>query len=146
MVSVTPLLDDSGNVVGSVHVARDITESKRLEEELKVLATRDSLTGLLNRRHFMESLEFLFQNAKRYSFPLSLCLCDLDKFKEINDMYGHQAGDRALEVFAEVLRHELRASDLAGRYGGDEFVMLFPIPRPLRQANAWRESARTWSA
>jgi len=126
MVSVTPLVDDSGHVAGCVHVARDITERKRLEEELKLLATRDSLTGLLSRGHFMELLGLFFQNAKRYSFPLSLCLCDLDNFKEVNDEYGHQAGDKALEVFGEVLRHELRGSDLAGRYGGDEFVMIFP--------------------
>ncbi|MBI5250230.1 MAG: diguanylate cyclase [Desulfomonile tiedjei] len=126
VVSTTPLLDDDGNLAGSVHVARDITERKRLEEELKILATRDSLTGLLNRRHFMESLGFFFENAKRYALPLSLCLCDLDSFKQINDVYGHQAGDKVLEAFGEVLRHELRSSDVAARYGGDEFVVIFP--------------------
>jgi diguanylate cyclase (GGDEF)-like protein/PAS domain S-box-containing protein len=126
MVSVTPLLDDHGDLVGSVHVARDITKAKRLEEELKLLATRDSLTGLLNRRYFMESFSSFFENSKRYSVPLSLCLCDLDNFKRVNDAYGHQAGDKVLAGFGEVLRNELRGGDIAGRYGGDEFIMLFP--------------------
>jgi diguanylate cyclase (GGDEF)-like protein/PAS domain S-box-containing protein len=126
MVSVTPLLDDHGDLVGSVHVARDISKAKRLEEELKLLATRDSLTGLLNRRYFMESFSSFFENAKRYSVPLSLCLCDLDNFKRVNDAYGHQAGDKVLAGFGEVLRNELRGGDIAGRYGGDEFIMLFP--------------------
>jgi diguanylate cyclase (GGDEF)-like protein/PAS domain S-box-containing protein len=126
MVSVTPLFDDHGNLLGSVHVARDITKAKRLEEELKILATRDSITGLLNRRYFMESASSFFENARRYSVPLSLCLCDLDNFKRVNDVYGHQAGDKVLEGFGRVLRQELRAGDIAGRYGGDEFIMLFP--------------------
>jgi diguanylate cyclase (GGDEF)-like protein/PAS domain S-box-containing protein len=126
MVSVTPLTDDNGDLIGCVHVARDITERKRLEEKLTLLATSDPLTGLLNRRHFMESLGMAYRNAKRYGHPLSVCLCDLDYFKFINDTYGHQAGDKVLAVFGEIIRYELRSTDIAGRYGGDEFILAFP--------------------
>ncbi len=146
MVSVTPLMDDSGNVAGCVHVARDITERKRLEEELKLLATRDSLTGLLSRGHFMELLGLFFQNAKRYSFPLSLCLCDLDNFKEINDMYGHQAGDRALEVFGKCCGTNCEGATSRAATAVTNSSWFFPIPWQVRLASAWNGYAPMWNA
>ncbi len=126
LVSVTPLYDGNHEVAGCVHVARDITERKRLEAELERQATRDSLTGLLNRRHFLEVLTSAHQNATRYGFPLSLAILDLDNFKEVNDRYGHQQGDEVLRRFGAMVRLELRSGDLAGRYGGDEFIIAFP--------------------
>ncbi|HMK35053.1 MAG TPA: diguanylate cyclase [Desulfomonilaceae bacterium] len=126
LVSVTPLHDGEGNLIGSVHVARDITKRKRLEEQLQYHATRDSLTDLLNRRSFLELLRTECSNAQRYAVPLSLGICDLDDFKQINDSHGHQAGDHVLQLFGKILKEQLRGGDMAGRYGGDEFIIAFP--------------------
>jgi diguanylate cyclase (GGDEF)-like protein/PAS domain S-box-containing protein len=126
LVTMTPLQDVHGEVIGCVHVAREITEQKRLEQWLRKLATHDSLTNLLNRRHLLESLESACETTRRYDVPLSLCLCDIDDFKTTNDRYGHQAGDRVLRKFGDILRQELRQSDFAGRYGGDEFMVVCP--------------------
>lgn len=104
----------------------DITRMKEVEERLRVEATRDELTGLWNRRHFLERLEVALKSAKRYGDPLCLARCDLDGFKAVNDNFGHAVGDRAIRLVGQVLREELRGEDLAGRYGGDEFCMLFP--------------------
>lgn len=92
----------------------------RLEE----VAIRDSLTGLFNRRHFMERIEEEMARAERQGNPLHLALIDLDHFKKINDTWGHQAGDQVLVRFAETARSALRRSDLIARYGGEEFVIL----------------------
>ncbi|MBZ2187794.1 GGDEF domain-containing protein [Alcanivorax sp. JB21] len=92
----------------------------RLEE----VAIRDSLTGLFNRRHFMERIEEEMARAERQGNPLHLALIDLDHFKKINDTWGHQAGDQVLVRFAETARNTLRRSDLIARYGGEEFVIL----------------------
>ncbi len=104
----------------------DITEIKRLEKELQYLAEFDPLTGLLSRRRFIEKLEAVSETSNRYGVPLSLCLCDLDRFKDVNDTYGHLKGDEVLAKFGELLRAELRRSDFAARYGGDEFILAFP--------------------
>ncbi len=126
MVSVTPLYDETGQVTGCVHVARDVTEKKELEQKLVNLASNDSLTGLPNRRHLLHTLDFLHENAKRYGTPLSLGILDIDNFKEVNDEYGHRAGDQVLRKFGDVMRQQLRGGDFAGRYGGDEFIVAFP--------------------
>jgi diguanylate cyclase (GGDEF)-like protein len=89
-------------------------------------ATRDTLTGLFNRRALMQRLEEEIERAQRYGRPLTVLLFDLDKFKRINDTHGHLAGDAVLRHFAGVVEAALRRSDLVGRYGGEEFLGLLP--------------------
>lgn len=143
LVSVTPIYDGNHELAGCVHVARDITARKRLESELERQATRDSLTGLLNRRHFMELLASTWHNATRYGFPLSLAILDLDNFKQVNDRYGHQQGDKVLQRFGRIVRDELRLGDIAGRYGGDEFVIAFPHTSAVNAAESLERIRRT---
>jgi len=101
-------------------------EVARLHEQLKELAATDPLTGLANRRSFYERLTAELARCQREDRPLSIGLLDLDGFKEINDVRGHGVGDQVLIQVAEALEHTIRASDLAARFGGDEFVLLFP--------------------
>ncbi len=102
---------------------------KQLHEvmvKLAEIAVRDSLTGLYNRRHFIERLEEVIALAERSHEPFYLALIDLDHFKQVNDQYGHQVGDEILQRFAAIARHTLRRSDVLARYGGEEFIALFP--------------------
>ncbi|NOX59202.1 MAG: diguanylate cyclase [Planctomycetes bacterium] len=94
--------------------------------QLRELAARDSLTRLYNRRHFNEVYEGRFAEAKRYGTALSCAMIDLDDFKKINDTHGHQRGDDVLVLTARTIMDELRSSDVAARYGGDEFIILMP--------------------
>jgi diguanylate cyclase (GGDEF)-like protein/PAS domain S-box-containing protein len=128
-----PILDENGNVSHVIEYTRDITERKRAEDEkrrlierLEHLSKTDSLTGLTNRRALTESLTYEMDRAKRYGSDLSLILCDIDSFKAINDTFGHDSGDRALQAISETLRTVLRKADIAGRYGGDEFMVILP--------------------
>ncbi len=115
-----------GDVVWIDGVIDDITERKSTEEKLLYQAIHDSLSGLFNRRYFMEKLSLAFDSAKRYGHPLSFCFCDLDEFKSINDTYGHKTGDEVIAAFGKILQEELRGQDMGGRYGGDEFCIFFP--------------------
>ncbi|MFZ0923365.1 MAG: GGDEF domain-containing protein, partial [Candidatus Acidiferrales bacterium] len=101
-------------------------------EEFQKLATRDSLTGLSNRRLGEERLAGEVARSERHGHPLSVLLLDLNRFKGINDRYGHAAGDLALKTFAERLNKVIRASDLAVRLGGDEFMVILPECLPER--------------
>jgi diguanylate cyclase (GGDEF)-like protein len=95
-------------------------------EQLRALAEQDPLTGLLNRRTFMQELEQEVERARRYDRSLALVLCDLDHFKALNDTHGHLTGDEALRRLADVVTNGLRAGDSAFRIGGDEFALLLP--------------------
>ncbi len=101
-------------------------ENVRLFEETQRLATIDSLTNLLIRRHFMELAQLEYQRACRYDDPLSVIMLDIDHFKNINDTYGHLIGDQILQSTARICQTQLRETDLIGRYGGEEFVVLLP--------------------
>lgn len=95
-------------------------------ERLRHMSQTDGLTGLDNRRHLEDRIAEMFEHAKRLNEPFALVMCDLDRFKSVNDTYGHQAGDAVLKQFAKILRGEVREIDRAGRYGGEEFMLLLP--------------------
>ena len=111
---------------GRIWFYRDVTEQERMTCELLRLSRTDPLTGAFNRRAFMEALEEEFDRAHRYRHPLTAMTLDLDHFKQINDQYGHAAGDKALKGFVAVISPELRSSDCFARMGGEEFAVLLP--------------------
>lgn len=96
-----------------------------LRRKIKRLASHDALTEVYNRREIFEILEREKAFADRSGYPFSLCILDLDDFKAINDTYGHQAGDRVLKAFANTIKDNIRSEDYAGRYGGEEFIVVF---------------------
>nr|WP_320192415.1 diguanylate cyclase [uncultured Desulfobacter sp.] len=98
----------------------------RLEEKVLELARNDSLTGTLNRRAFMEKLDEELERAARNKIPLSLLMTDIDHFKQVNDQYGHIAGDRVLKQFVSQMAQTVRPYDFIGRYGGEEFILCLP--------------------
>lgn len=104
----------------------EIKERIRAQEELRVLATTDSLTGVANRRHFLELAEKEFERVRRYPAPLSMLMIDADHFKSINDNYGHNVGDRVLKTLTSTLVKELRSTEVLGRLGGEEFAVVLP--------------------
>ncbi|MEW6445018.1 MAG: diguanylate cyclase [Pseudomonadota bacterium] len=124
-LTVSPIWDRE-RVTGAVVVFRDITEHKRLERELIEMATTDGLTGLPNRRHFMEMAGRQQAHMRRMGGRACLLMIDIDHFKEVNDRHGHAAGDEVLRIFADILRANLRQMDIAGRIGGEEFAALLP--------------------
>jgi diguanylate cyclase (GGDEF)-like protein len=101
-------------------------ENARLHQVVREQALTDELTGLVNRRRFVEVLEGEIARSGRLGLPLSVLFADLDDFKRINDRFGHPAGDEALRTFAALLRGELRGIDTAARMGGEEFAVLLP--------------------
>ncbi len=102
---------------------RKINEAQR---KLVELATIDDLTQLYNRRYFFERFNQEMERAKRYQRPLSCVILDIDYFKQVNDTYGHLSGDQVLMDIAQILKNNCRQSDLAGRYGGEELIILLP--------------------
>ena len=118
--------DAKGRAVGLLGVTRDITERKQTQDRIAHLAHYDPLTNLCNRALFFDRVEQALVLARREKTKLALMYIDLDKFKPVNDTYGHPVGDRLLEQVAERMRACVRASDTVGRIGGDEFVVLLP--------------------
>ena len=109
-----------------VMAMRDITERRRLEDELRHLARTDPLTGVANRRHLLELGEGEVLRARRYGHPLSVMMIDVDHFKNVNDSHGHAAGDLVLRTVAALCVEELRTIDNFGRMGGEEFAVIMP--------------------
>jgi len=125
-INMVPLFDEDGELAYYAAIERDLTEYKRLQSQLENLANTDSLTGLSNRQSFMHRAEKEFSRARRYSRPLSAIMIDVDRFKTINDHYGHAVGDIVLRHVGAICQQGLRNSDLLGRIGGEEFVVLLP--------------------
>jgi diguanylate cyclase (GGDEF)-like protein/PAS domain S-box-containing protein len=122
-VTATNLLDDP-SVRGIVGNYRDVSERKVLEAQLAFQASHDALTGLANRALFRDRLEHALARGRRHGEPVAILFLDLDDFKTVNDSLGHSAGDEMLVAVAERLRSCLRQSDIAARFGGDEFAIL----------------------
>jgi diguanylate cyclase (GGDEF)-like protein len=106
------------------------TELQRANEQLRKLAATDEMTGLANRRFFLQLLEHDFECARREGSAMSIAMIDVDNFKEVNDTWGHMAGDRVLRQIATALAEKTRSSDVLARYAGDEFVLLMPWTTP----------------
>ena len=108
----------------AVGVARDISELKEAERRLEHLARRDPLTGVYNRHALTEIIEQEVRRSKRYRHPVGLLMIDVNRFKEVNDRFGHAMGDRVLIAVSEILCNQIRESDIVVRYGGDEFLVV----------------------
>ena len=118
--------DETGTIIGVLATGLDITERKRLEQELERQAHLDFLTGLINRRYFLELAKKELLRVHRYGGELSLIMFDIDHFKRINDTHGHSIGDLVLQEIARICRETVREIDIVGRLGGEEFVVLLP--------------------
>ena len=116
------LLAEEKKLVGKI--SERTRELEKTQDELKLLAMTDPLTGISNRRHFMSQISKEFERSKRYDEPFSIIVFDIDNFKEINDTYGHEAGDEVLRSFTRHCLTKLRSIDQFARFGGDEFIAL----------------------
>lgn len=123
-VQVTAVPDARGRILDYIVVAEDVTDRHDQEDQLRHAAEHDPLTGLLNRRGFLEVLEHSLASARESGMPHVLCFVDLDHFKDLNDNYGHRAGDAVLGALAELLRKHTRKHDFLARLGGDEFALI----------------------
>ena len=122
--SIAPIKDDNGNITHYIAIQEDITEAKKISEQLNYNASHDPLTGLINRREFENRLNRIIDSAKHKNTDHVLCYLDLDQFKIINDTCTHVAGDELLKQFANILLSTFRYRDSIGRLGGDEFAVL----------------------
>jgi len=119
-----PLRSSSGEIVGCIGAGIDVTDRKKNEDEVRHQATHDALTGLANYGRFVDTLEREVRRAQRINHSFALLLLDLDELKRINDQFGHLAGNCALKRLSDVIQLHCRATDVAARYGGDEFAVV----------------------
>ena len=130
-VTMFPIIGDNGEVSRFCIMVYDVTDQalsklgmSRLNDELKVASRIDGLTGLFNRRYWQERFEQAYKLAKRREKPSTALMLDIDHFKKVNDTYGHQAGDSVIQSLAHLIKRCVRETDLAGRYGGEEFAVI----------------------
>jgi diguanylate cyclase (GGDEF)-like protein/PAS domain S-box-containing protein len=122
--SIAPIRDDEGTVLGLVLVFKDVTERRRIDQQIAHAATHDSLTGLVNRSAFEQRLDHAIGAYLQHGTPCALCYLDLDQFKVVNDAAGHVAGDEMLKQIAALFAGKVRSRDTLARLGGDEFGLL----------------------
>jgi diguanylate cyclase (GGDEF)-like protein len=137
-------IDEKRAIIVAERIALALANLK-LRAALQNLSFRDPLTGLFNRRYMEESLERELRRAVRNQHPVGVILCDLDHFKQFNDTFGHEAGDALLRQTGTVLPRLLRASDIACRYGGEEFMLILPeacLETVLKRADRVRTAIR----
>jgi len=126
-VKVAPITDQSGQVVGAVEVFSDATAKKKMERrvhELESMANRDGLTCLPNRRYTELKVKQALEEFQEFGKSFGLLMLDIDHFKQVNDLHGHDAGDAVLKVVSDTLVGSLRENDLVGRWGGEEFLLV----------------------
>jgi len=144
--SVSTEVLGAGGVIGGLEASliwRMVTNLKKTKLELQYQASHDALTGLFNRRHIMEQLHQGVSQSLRYQHPYTIVMFDLDHFKQVNDVHGHAAGDLVLSKMAELLRDSVREGDVAGRWGGEEFIVLLPhtgLEGARQAAEQWLKS------
>ncbi|MDQ7042851.1 MAG: diguanylate cyclase, partial [Sulfurimonas sp.] len=141
--TITPIIDRKGDITNFVATSQDITQRIKMEEKMKKLATRDSLTGIYNRYKTNEEIDSEIRRMKRHPASFALLMLDIDHFKLVNDTYGHDVGDYVLKELCKVVLNNIRESDKFGRWGGEEFMLVLPqtnkeesiiIAKKLRQA------------
>jgi len=140
-ISILPLRDTEGKVTHFASIQRDITEYKKLEQDLQILCRTDPLTTAANRRAFNEILSQEFSRFKRSQKEYALIMIDLDHFKSINDQHGHSVGDQVLIEVTERCKDNIRVHDILARLGGEEFCILLPYTE-TKQAQKVAERLR----
>lgn len=124
--TITPLKNERGEIISFISTGKDITERIEMQQQLEQLATTDHLTGIYNRHKFEELFEKELEREKRYKFDLSLIMFDIDYFKNVNDTFGHDIGDRVLKRVVQIVSENIRIVDIFARWGGEEFLILCP--------------------
>jgi diguanylate cyclase (GGDEF)-like protein len=119
---IYPIIDDLGNKIGYTAISQNITDKKRVEE----LSITDQLTQLHNRMYLENSFHKEIKRAKRYNHSFAVIMLDIDHFKEVNDTYGHDVGDNVLITISKILSDHIRETDILGRWGGEEFLIISP--------------------
>jgi len=141
-MQVSAVVDEHDQWVGYLAVCLDVTERKRVEEELRTMSVTDSLTGVYNRRYFQERLQAEMMRAERHGGRFSVIMLDIDHFKAINDNQGHATGDLVLQIICQRIGDRLRRSDVFCRLGGEEFMILCPDTDP---SQAYQLARELWS-